>query len=134
MSSPDVKNDAASKASNSQRVILMGRSIYALTGRAARHENTKKYFWRQHFPKKILSGNFCCQIELSVVAICLTQMLVALVKMTVQLGLQFHMGVILTHCCDYSFLEQGATFIAPTFRNYQCGVNDSNQDYLDVGP
>ena len=38
------------------------------------------------------------QIELSVVAICLTQMLVALVKLTVQLGLQFHLGGILTHC------------------------------------
>ena len=45
VSSPDVKNDAAPKlASNSQRVFLMGRAIYALTGRAARHENIKKYF------------------------------------------------------------------------------------------
>ena len=43
------------------------------------------------------------QIELSVVAICLTQMLVALVKLTVQLGLQFHMGVILTHCLTTGF-------------------------------
>ena len=43
VSSPDVKNDAVPKwASNSQRVFLMGRSIYALTGRAARHEN--KFF------------------------------------------------------------------------------------------
>ena len=38
------------------------------------------------------------QIELSMVSICLTHMLIALVKLTVQLGLQFHMGVILTHC------------------------------------
>ena len=43
------------------------------------------------------------QIELSMVAICLTQMLVALVKLTVQLGLQFHMGVILTHCLTTGF-------------------------------
>ena len=43
------------------------------------------------------------QIELSVVAICLTQMLVALVKLTAQLGLQFHMGVILTHCLTTGF-------------------------------
>ena len=62
MSNPDVKNDAAPKwASNSPRVFLMGRVICALTGRAARHENTKKYFSRQHFPKKILSGSFCYQ-------------------------------------------------------------------------
>ena len=38
------------------------------------------------------------QIELSMVAICLPHMLIALVKLTVQLGLQFHMGVIMTHC------------------------------------
>ena len=37
------------------------------------------------------------------VAICLTQMLIALVKLTVQLGLQFHMGVILTHCLTTGF-------------------------------
>ena len=43
------------------------------------------------------------QIELSVVAICLTQMMVALVKLTIQLGLQFHMGVILTHCLTTGF-------------------------------
>ena len=43
------------------------------------------------------------QIELSMVAICLTQMLIALVKLTVQLGLQFHMGVILTHCLTTGF-------------------------------
>ena len=43
------------------------------------------------------------QIELSVVAICLTQMLVTLIKLTVQLGLQFHMGVILTHCLTTGF-------------------------------
>ena len=36
-------------------------------------------------------------------AICLIQMLVALVKLTVQLGLQFHMGVILTHCLTTGF-------------------------------
>ena len=43
------------------------------------------------------------QIELSMVAICLTQMLVGLVRLTVQLGLQFHMGVILTHCLTTGF-------------------------------
>ena len=43
------------------------------------------------------------QIELSMVAICLTQMLVVLVKLTVQSGLQFHMGVILTHCLTTGF-------------------------------
>ena len=41
--------------------FLMGRAICALTGRAARHENTKKYFSSQHSPKKILSGSFCYQ-------------------------------------------------------------------------
>ena len=40
-------------------------AICALTGRAARHENTKKYFLRQHFPKKILSGSFCYQHDVS---------------------------------------------------------------------
>ena len=30
----------------------MGKAIYALTGCAARHENTPKYFWRQHFGTK----------------------------------------------------------------------------------
>ena len=43
------------------------------------------------------------QIELSVVAICLTRMMVVLVKLTVQLGLQFHMGVIITHCLTNGF-------------------------------
>ena len=43
------------------------------------------------------------QIELSMVSICLTHMLLALVKLTVQLGLQFHMGVILTHCLTTGF-------------------------------
>ena len=37
------------------------------------------------------------------VAICLTQMLVALVKLTAQLGLQFHMDVIMTHCLTTGF-------------------------------
>ena len=46
VSNPDVKNDAAPKgASNSQRVFLMGSATHALTGRAARHENTEKCFW-----------------------------------------------------------------------------------------
>ena len=44
-----------------QEFFLMGRAICALTGRDARHENTKKYFSRQHLPKKILSGRFCYQ-------------------------------------------------------------------------
>ena len=62
MSSPDVKNDAAPKwGNNSQRAFLMGRAIHALTGRAARHENTEIYFLGQHFPKKSLSGVFCYQ-------------------------------------------------------------------------
>ena len=39
----------------------MGRAISALTGRAARHENTKKYVLKQHFPKKLLSASFCYQ-------------------------------------------------------------------------
>ena len=43
------------------------------------------------------------QIELSMVSICFTHMLLALVKLTVQLGLQFHMGVILTHCLTTGF-------------------------------
>ena len=43
------------------------------------------------------------QIELSVVAICLTRMMIALARLTVQLGLQFHMGVILTHCLTNGF-------------------------------
>ena len=43
------------------------------------------------------------QIELSMVSICLTRMLISLVKLTVQLGLQFHMGVILTHCLTTGF-------------------------------
>ena len=34
-------------------------------------------------------------------------MLVALVKLTVQLGLQFHMGVILTHCLTTGFWNKG---------------------------
>ena len=43
------------------------------------------------------------QIELSMVSICITHMLLALVRLTVQLGLQFHMGVILTHCLSTGF-------------------------------
>ena len=43
------------------------------------------------------------RVGLSVVAICLTRMMVALVKLTVQLGLQFHMGVIITHCLTNGF-------------------------------
>ena len=43
------------------------------------------------------------QIELSMVSICLARMLISLVKLTVQLGLQFHMGVILTHCLTTGF-------------------------------
>ena len=58
MSSPDVENDPAPKwASNSQRVFLMGRAMFALTGRAAKHKNTPKN-WRQHSPTKKLSGSF----------------------------------------------------------------------------
>ena len=51
-----------------QEFFLIGRAICALTGRAARHENTKKYFLRQHFPKKILSGSFCYQFIRDLVA------------------------------------------------------------------
>ena len=43
------------------------------------------------------------QIELSMVSICKPHMLLALVRLTVQLGLQFHMGVILTHCLSTGF-------------------------------
>ena len=53
------------------------------------------------------------QIEFSMVAICLTQMLIALVKLTVQLGLHFHMGVILTHCITTGFWNREAI---PSFR------------------
>ena len=67
MSSPDVKNDASPKwANNSQRVFLMGRARHAMTGCAARHENTKNYFFflggGATLSKNILSGNFCCQV------------------------------------------------------------------------
>ena len=65
MSSPDVKNDVAPKwASNSQRVFLMGRAIHALTGCAARHENTEIYFLGRHFPKKSSLGIFATNEEL----------------------------------------------------------------------
>ena len=53
------------------------------------------------------------QIELSMVAICLTQMLIALVKLTVQLGLQFHMGVFLTPCITTGFWNRETI---PSFR------------------
>ena len=43
------------------------------------------------------------QIELSMVSICITHMLLALVRLTVQLGLQFHMGVTLTQCLSTGF-------------------------------
>ena len=43
------------------------------------------------------------QIELSMVSICIIHMLLTLVRLTVQLGLQFHMGVILTHCLSTGF-------------------------------
>ena len=43
------------------------------------------------------------QIELSMISICITHMLLALVRLMVQLGLQFHMGVILTHCLSTGF-------------------------------
>ena len=43
------------------------------------------------------------QIKLSMVPICIVHMLLALVRLTVQLGLQFHMGVILTHCLSTGF-------------------------------
>ena len=36
----------------------MGRAIHALTGRAARHENTEIYLLGQHFPKKSSLGIF----------------------------------------------------------------------------
>ena len=36
-------------------------------------------------------------------SICITHMLLALVRLTVLLGLQFHMGVILTHCLSTGF-------------------------------
>ena len=38
------------------------------------------------------------QLEMSMVTICLSQMLIAMVKLTAQLGIHFHLGVVLTHC------------------------------------
>ena len=43
------------------------------------------------------------QIDLSMISICITHMLLALVRLMVQLGLQFHMGVIITHCLSTGF-------------------------------
>ena len=63
---PDVKNDAAPEwASNSQNVFLMGRAMHPLTGRAARHENTEKYFLGggQCFPKKCSLWEFVLPIK-----------------------------------------------------------------------
>ena len=63
MSSADVQNDTASKwASNSQRVFLMGRAIHALTGRAARHEDTEKYFLGATLSKKSSLGIMVAKI------------------------------------------------------------------------
>ena len=49
------------------------------------------------------------QIELSMVSICITHMFLTLVRLTVQLGLQFHMGVILTHCLSTGFWSKETT-------------------------
>ena len=38
------------------------------------------------------------QLEMSMVTICLAQMLIAMVKLIVELGIHFHFGVVLTHC------------------------------------
>ena len=46
------------------------------------------------------------QIELSMVSICITHMFLTLVRLTVQLGLQFHIGVIFTHCVTSEFWNQ----------------------------
>ena len=46
------------------------------------------------------------QIELSMVSICITHIFLALVRLTVQLGLQLHIGVVLTHCVTSGFWSQ----------------------------
>ena len=46
------------------------------------------------------------QIELSMVSICITHIFLALVRLTVQLGLQLHIGVIFTHCVTSEFWNQ----------------------------
>ena len=46
------------------------------------------------------------QIELSMVSICITHIFVTLVRLTVQLGLQLHIGVIFTHCVTSEFWNQ----------------------------
>ena len=43
------------------------------------------------------------QIELSMVSICIIHIFLALVRLTVRLGLQLHIGVILTHCMTSEF-------------------------------
>ena len=43
------------------------------------------------------------QIELSMISICTTHRILTLVRLMVQLGLQFHMGVIVTHCLSTGF-------------------------------
>ena len=46
------------------------------------------------------------QIELSMVSICITHIFLTLVRLTVQLGLQLHIGVIFTHCLTSEFWNQ----------------------------
>ena len=46
------------------------------------------------------------QIELSMVSICITHIFLALVRLTVQLGLQLHIGVIFTQCVTSEFWNQ----------------------------
>ena len=52
------------------------------------------------------------QIELSMVSICITHIFLALVRLTVQLGLQLHIGVIFT-LCDVRILEPRTLFQFP---------------------
>ena len=46
------------------------------------------------------------QIELSMISICITHIFLALVRLTVQLGLQLHIGVVFTHCMTSRFWSQ----------------------------
>ena len=43
------------------------------------------------------------RLELSLVTLCLSKMLIALVKLALQMGLQGHLGVALVHCVTQSF-------------------------------
>ena len=42
------------------------------------------------------------QLELSLVTLCLSRMLIVLVRLSLQLGIQFHLGVAIVHCVTHS--------------------------------